>query len=272
VVSKTVVSNTVVGSTVIDPETEYLIWQTIVGAWPISDERLTQYLTKAIREEKRRTSWTEVHQQYEDAVLGLARRALADGDLAGSIAHFVDGIAADAAANSLGAKLVQLTMPGVPDIYQGCEGPGFSLVDPDNRRDPGIARLRAELAALDSGAGRRLGGDPGFFCSEKLMVTAQALRLRRARPEWFAGGYEPLTAAGAAAAHALAFRRGGAVTVATRLPVGLRRGGGWRDTALTLPGGGRWADALTGSVHEGPAVPLAELTDRLPVALLVSCS
>jgi (1->4)-alpha-D-glucan 1-alpha-D-glucosylmutase len=93
--------------------------------------------------------------------------------------------------------------------------------------------------------------------------------LRRARPEWFAAGYQPLTATGPAAAHATAFRRGGrAVTVVTRLPVWLRRAGGWQDTALRLPGGD-WADMLTGAVHRGGAVPLTELTRRLPVALLV---
>ncbi len=237
----------------VDPDTEYLLWQTIVGAWPISGERLAAYLTKAIREAKRRTSWVSPDQEYEAAVLGLAARALDDRELAESLAIFVAGIAGDAVVNSLGAKLVQLTMPGIPDVYQGCEVAGLSLVDPDNRREVGFARIRADLTDLDSFADASLrsdlaAGDPDSFRKAKLLVTSRALRLRRARPEWFAGDYEPLAASGPAAGHAVAFRRGGrAVTVATRLPVGLRRRGGWADTALPLPGAA-WADLLTGKV------------------------
>jgi (1->4)-alpha-D-glucan 1-alpha-D-glucosylmutase len=257
----------------VDPDTEYLLWQTVAGAWPISGERLTGYLTKAIREAKRRTSWVSPDEEYEAAVLGLAARALDDRELAESIARFVAGIAGDAAVNSLGAKLVQLTMPGIPDVYQGSEVAALSLVDPDNRRDVGIARIRSDLLRLDAAAdasrrGGPAGGDPGSFRKAKLLVTSGSLRLRQARPEWFSGDYEPLAAAGAAAGHAVAFRRGQAVTVATRLPVGLRRRGGWQDTVLTLPGRA-WTDLLTGTVHEGPAVPVTELTGRLPVALLV---
>ena len=258
----------------VDPDTEYLLWQTIVGTWPISVERLTDYLTKAVREAKRRTSWTEPDQEYEAAVLGLARRVLGDRELAGSVAGFVAGIAGDAVGNALGAKLVQLTMPGVPDVYQGCEVAGLSLVDPDNRREVGIATIRSDLLELDAGADASwrdglADGDERSFRLAKLLVTSRALRLRRDRPGWFAGDYEPLAAAGPAAGHAAAFRRGGhAVTVVTRLPAGLRRGGGWQDTALALPAGA-WTDLLTGTVHRGPAVPMTDLTGRLPVALLV---
>jgi (1->4)-alpha-D-glucan 1-alpha-D-glucosylmutase len=258
----------------VDTDTEYLLWQTVVGAWPISGERLAGYVTKAVREAKRRTSWTAPDEGYEAAVHALAARALDDPELSGSIAGFVARIAGDAAVNSLGAKLVQLTMPGVPDVYQGCEVAALSLVDPDNRREVGFARIRSDLTRLDTSLDASLrgdlaGGDPDLFSRAKLLVTSRALRLRRARPEWFAGDYEPLAASGPAAGHAVAFRRGGqAVTVVTRLPVGLRRSGGWQDTALPLPGGA-WADLLTGAVHRGPAVPMTELTGRLPVALLV---
>jgi (1->4)-alpha-D-glucan 1-alpha-D-glucosylmutase len=258
----------------VDADTEYLLWQTLVGAWPISGERLAGYLTKAIREAKRRTSWTEPDENYEAAVLALAAGALDDPELSASIARFVAGIAGDAAVNSLGAKLVQLTMPGVPDVYQGCEAAALSLVDPDNRRDVGFPRIRSYLTDLDTGVNESLRGDLAdgdldLLSRVKLLVTSRALRLRRARPQWFAGEYEPLAASGPAAGHAVAFRRGGqAVTVVTRLPVGLRRRGGWQDTALPLPGG-PWADLLTGAVHHGPAVSMTELTGRLPVALLV---
>jgi (1->4)-alpha-D-glucan 1-alpha-D-glucosylmutase len=207
--------------------------------------------------------------------------------LSQSIAEFVAEIAPDAAANSLGAKLVQLTMVGVPDVYQGCEFPAFSLVDPDNRRPVDFPRIRSVLSQLDASDDTRLRADlagdyPGALELAKLLVTSRALRLRHARPEWFAGEYLPVPATGAAAAHAVAFQRGGqAVTVVTRLPVRLRAQGGWGDTALRVPAAGSvmtmaqspasagWLDVLTGAVYPGDRVPLAELTRVLPVALLV---
>ena len=267
------------GAVAVDPDTEYLIWQTLVGTWPISGERLADYLTKAIREADRRTSWADQDPEYEAAVHALAASAIGEPELSGSIAEFVAGIAAPALANSLGAKLVQLTMPGVPDVYQGCDLSGLSLVDPDNRRAVDFARRRALLADLDAGVlSLENPAEAGGLSLDaaKLLVTARTLRLRRARPDWFTGGYTPVTAVGPAADHVLAFARGNAgdrgpaVTVATRLPVGLRGRGGWSDTVLPLDGGRRgWADVLTGTVFRGERVLLGELMRALPVALLV---
>ena len=247
-----------------EPDLEYLMWQTLVGAWLLGSERLREYLAKAMHEAKTRTSWTVRDPGYETAVLGLADAVLADPELTAGIAEFVARIAPDARVNSLGAKLVQLTMPGVPDIYQGCELTGLSLVDPDNRRPVDYERRRRLLAVLRVGEDQAVGLD-----AEKLLVTSRALGLRRAHPEWFAGGYTSLVGEGPAAQHAVAFVRGGqAVTVVTRLPAGLRRRGGWGDTALPLPRL-HWWDVLTGVRHAGLRPPLSELTRRLPVALLV---
>jgi (1->4)-alpha-D-glucan 1-alpha-D-glucosylmutase len=204
----------------------------------------------------------------------------------------VASIAGDAAANSLGAKLVQLTMPGVPDVYQGCELAALSLVDPDNRRPVDFARRRDLLAALDTPDTRDnlffrtdLPDSPGplrldleslassWLDGAKLLVTSRALRLRREHPEWFGGRYAPLAASGEASRHAVAFARfggsagGGAVTVVTRLPRKLRRRGGWADTVLPLPGSG-WRDVFTGQFF-GASPPLSELLNGFPVALLV---
>ncbi|HXW43138.1 MAG TPA: malto-oligosyltrehalose synthase, partial [Streptosporangiaceae bacterium] len=179
-----------------DPDTEYLLWQTLVGAWPISADRLTCYLRKAMREAKLSTSWTSPDAHYEAAVLDLATAIVTDTELAGQISSFVAAISPDAAVNSLGAKLVQLTMPGVPDVYQGCELAAFSLVDPDNRRPVDYARRRVLLAALDeAGPGSTAG--PGNLDAAKLHVTSRALRLRRDHPEWFAADYRPLAGGGA---------------------------------------------------------------------------
>jgi len=247
-----------------EPDLEYLMWQTLVGAWLIGSERLDEYLGKAMHESKTRTSWTVPRAGYESAVLGLADAVIGDPELTAAIAGFVARTAPDARVNTLGAKLVQLTMPGVADVYQGCELTGLSLVDPDNRRPVDYQRRRRLLAALADDPDAPVGLD-----AEKLLVTSRALRLRRDNPDWFAGGYTPLACAGPAAEHAFAFVRGDhAVTVVTRLPAGLRRRGGWADTVLPLPEI-HWRDVLTGVRHAGLRPPLDELTRRLPVALLI---
>ncbi|MFF5258697.1 malto-oligosyltrehalose synthase [Actinomadura viridis] len=261
-----------------EPDLEYLFWQTLVGAWPITEDRVTEFLTKAMREAKTRSSWLDPDTAYEKEVLAYARRVLADADLVTDLTGFVAILEPYFRSNILGQKIVQLTMPGVPDVYQGCELTGLALVDPDNRRPVDHGRRRARLAHLDGG------GEPADLDDEKLLVTSRALRARRRRPDWFAGGYEPVPASGGAAArHALAFLRGdrdgGAVTVATRLPVGLERAGGWGDAHLDLEGiggpegtgaaGGAWRDLLTGDVHRGPRPRLARVLRAHPVALLV---
>ncbi|MFI0447787.1 malto-oligosyltrehalose synthase [Actinomadura sp. 6N118] len=247
----------------LEPDLEYLLWQTLVGAWPVTEDRLAGFLTKAMREAKTRTSWVDGDPAYEDAVLAYAHRILADADLGKNVMDFVGRITPYARANSLGQKLVQLTMPGVPDVYQGCELIGLSLVDPDNRRPVDFGRRRARLTRLDSGRA------PSDANDEKLLVTARALRLRRDHPEWFGGGaHDPVGVAGPAVDHAVAFRRGEAVTVVTRLPAGLERRGGWSGTVVEVTAEA-WRDVLTGVVHQGPRLLLSEVLDPLPVALLI---
>ena len=245
-----------------------------------ASERLAGYLTKAIREAKRRTSWTDSDPGYEAAVLGLGSPGCSsDASLRGSIEAFVAAIAADALANSLGAKLVQLTMPGVPDVYQGCELTGLSLVDPDNRRPVDYARRQSLLADLDAG---RLDAasspDPTAIpwrgwtrrsCSSR----PGALRLRRDHPDWFAGSYEPLTAVGRrgrsrGGVRTRRARRHGGHPAARRSPPAGRLGRHATATACSRAAAG-WVDVLTGAVYRGQSVLLADLTQRLPVALLV---
>ena len=238
-----------------EPSTEYLLWQTLVGAWPVSFGRIVNYLVKAMREAKTRTSWTDPDEGYESAALAFAEAVLGEPALTTAIAAFVGRIAPDARVNSLGAKLVQLTMPGVADVYQGCELPAFSLVDPDNRRPVHYSVRWALLEALDAGS------PAADLDTEKLLVTSRALRLRRDHPDWFSGGYAPVAASGQAAAHVVAFQRGHAIIVATRLPTGLRQRGGWADTALDVPEG-RWRDVLTGAVHDGPRPLLSDILGR----------
>src|SRR3954447_3616093 len=241
-----------------DANTEYLFWQTLVGAQPIDTDRLHAYLVKATREGKQHTSWTHPDESYEQRLATYVRGLLGDGDLMTDVADWVaTHLQAPGESNSLAQKLLQLTMPGVPDVYQGQELPDFSLVDPDNRRPVDYDLRRSRLAGLDA-------GEPA--AARKLRVVATTLRLARDRPDAFAAGYTALAVTGPAADHAVAYTRGGDVAVvATRLPAGLARGGGWRDTTVQLPDGG-WRDALT----DRAATPLlAETLSELPVALLV---
>ncbi|MFO6453480.1 MULTISPECIES: malto-oligosyltrehalose synthase [unclassified Aeromicrobium] len=245
-----------------EPSLNLLAWQTLVGAWPISDERLADYLLKAARESKLRTTWTEPDEAFEDAVTEWPRRVR--DELGGEIDEFVARIEAPGWSNSLSQKLVQLTMPGIPDVYQGTELWDFSLVDPDNRREVDHD-LRRELLAR-SAAGPLSEVDASG--ATKLLLVQRTLRLRRDRPELFRG-YRPIAADGPAAEHLLAYARSeDLVVLATRLPVGLERAGGWAGTTFELPEGA-WTEVLTGDSLDGGRMPLTNVLRRHPVALLV---
>ena len=240
----------------------YLLWQTFAGTGFIERKRMHAYAEKAAREAATSTSWRDPDAAFEAALHALVDAAYDDASIHDPLAEFVELITPYGWTNSLGQKLVQLTMPGVPDIYQGTELWDDSLVDPDNRRPVDFNARRMLLDALDAAS-----EPPPIDASgtAKLWVVSRTLRLRRDWPDLFAG-YEPLHATGAAAEHVVAFDRGGSITVATRLPVGLERAGGWRDTSLQL--GGPATDVITG--RRLPAeLPLAKLLDTYPVALLV---
>jgi len=255
----------------VDGRTEYLLWQTLAGTWdargPIAADRLDAYLVKAMREAKDRTTWTAPDQAYESAVLDLARRALDDAVVQELMSDWEVRTRAAVRAATLGTKLVQLTLPGVADVYQGTEIPATTLVDPDNRRAVDLDALATRLARLDDGAGAR------DLADEKLLVTSRALRVRRDLPEAFVGrdaGFLPLAHS---AGNALTYARtvDGAprvAVVATRLAAALDRLGGWADHTVALPGG-TWHDVLSDREVAGEVVEVGALLDRLPVALLV---
>ncbi|MFG2139765.1 malto-oligosyltrehalose synthase [Streptomyces sp. NPDC048650] len=266
------VSEGAVGDVMVDGATDPMVawpaWQTVFGLGgrpadgAATAERVAPAVLKAVREAGLRTSWTEQNPEYEEAVAEFVRSGPC-GPPAAPLAALDDELAPFVRANVLGATLLHLTMPGVPDLYQGTEREYAALVDPDNRRP---ARLGPELLAdLDGGAA------PRDLSAEKLRLTAVALRLRRAHPEWF-GAYTPLGAEGPAAEHCVAFGRGGqVVAVATRLSLRLVETGGWWDTVLRLPPGGPWRELLTGrTVEGGAAVGLNELLAESPVALFAA--
>ena len=190
-----------------------------------------------------------------------------DPALQAVVTGFVAEIAEAGWSNSLAAKILQLTGPGVPDVYQGSELWETSLVDPDNRRAVEFAERRRMLAELDEAVARGELPAVDATAAAKLLVTSRALRLRRDRPDLFTR-YTPMEVVGPAAGHAIAFDRGGALTVATRLPIGLARRGGWGETVL-LRHAGPTRDALTGRVFSGSVLRLDDLLATYPVALLV---
>jgi (1->4)-alpha-D-glucan 1-alpha-D-glucosylmutase len=241
-----------------DPATGRFLWQNIFGVWPVRGEvtgelrdRLHAYVEKAIREADWHTSWTDPDAGFEDAVHRWLDTIL-DGPIADQLTELVAQLNPHAASDALGQKLLALTMPGIPDVYQGTELWDESLVDPDNRRPVDYAVRRASLKELQH---------------PKFRAVTVALRLRRSHPDSFVGGeYVPVLASGQASDHVVAFRRGEDILVAvTRWTVRLADTG-WGNTVVPLPEAS-WVDALSGVVARGPT-SAAELFADLPVVLL----
>lgn len=241
-----------------DSQTGLFLWQNIFGVWPVGGvvtddlrERLHAYAEKAIREAATHTSWNDPNEQFESGVHEWLDTVIS-GDIAAELTGLVAHLEPHARNDALGQKLLQLTAPGVPDVYQGTEMWEDSLVDPDNRRAVDYAARRAALSHLEH---------------PKLRVTAEALRLRRRRPDTFlSGSYTPLLAGGQAREHVVAFTRGEDVVVAvSRWTLRLDETG-WGETVLPLPPG-RWSDVLTGR-EVIDKVAATDLFGVLSVALL----
>ncbi len=249
-----------------DPVEEYLIYQTLVGVWPVSAARLEEYVRKALREAKRNTNWVRPDEEWEGAVLAFCRGLLDGGGPHEEIAAWVERHAPRGERAAVGQLLLKLTTPGVPDVYQGDELWSLSMVDPDNRRPVDWERRRDALAALDAGAAVTRE-------NVKLHLIRRALALRARRPEAFAGAYRPL----AAEEPLCAFTRGDGEVLAA---VAVREEGA--GATLELPRGlaGEWRDVLAGAGGEpsggtgrtldlGPRVAFEDVAlPGWPVALL----
>ena len=246
-----------------DGPLELLLWEAIIGAWPAGRERLHAYAEKAAREAGNSTKWTAPREEFEARMHRLVDSAFEDEQVVRILERVLDTVRQPGWSNSLSAKVIQLTAPGVPDVYQGSELWETSLVDPDNRRLVDFDERRLYLAAIDAGAHPPI-DESG---AAKLLVTSRALRLRRDRPELFSR-YAAIDAYGFAAKHVVAFDRGAALTLATRLPIGLARAGGWGDTSVIVAGH-PVTDVFTGRSFEGGTLRLSEVFERYPVALLI---
>jgi (1->4)-alpha-D-glucan 1-alpha-D-glucosylmutase len=232
-------------------QAEWAAWQTVAGLGPADAERVQGALLKHVREAGLHTTWTEQDAGYEEALRAFVAAGPC-GPPGEAVRAFMAELAPHVRANVLGAALVQLAMPGVPDVYQGTERVYRALVDPDNR------------APLPVDAGDA----PDLLSAEKETLTRTVLELRRRHPEWF-GGCTSLAARGPAAEHCVAFARSGRVAVAaTRLSLRLAEAGGWGGTVLALPEG-EWRELLGGAARLTGQVRMTELFADRPVAVLV---
>ncbi len=252
-----------------DANTEYFLYQTVIGAWPIDAERLKAYMLKAMREAKLETSWVANNKEFEDAMCGFIEASLGDAAFVAEVEAFVAEINPAGRVNSLTQSLLKQTAPGVPDLYQGSELWDHSLVDPDNRRPVDYELRRKLLKKLQGVSAEQVldGMEEGL---PKLHLLRESLHLRREHREWFGpeAAYMPMMAEGEKAGHVVAFLRGeNVLSIGTIYPRTL--GGAWGSTTMELPAG-RWRNLLTGDWVEGGKQLMGDLLKRFPVALLVN--
>ncbi|HEX5872220.1 MAG TPA: hypothetical protein VFY65_17450 [Longimicrobium sp.] len=287
-----------------DTNDEYLLYQSLVGAWPFGElddqgredftSRVQAYMEKATREAKRHTSWLNPSTAYDKGLRDFVADILSGGENAflDDFLPFQRMVSRLGMINSLAQTLVKIASPGVPDVYQGQEAWDFSLVDPDNRRPVDYEMRRELMRSIEARAGEMGRAEAAREMVEawedgriKLHVVQTALRLRMALPDAFTGGaYVPLVADGERAEHVVSFARtgnGAAVIVAVpRLVATLTRdrdyalpqAADWKGTRIVLPAdvAGRYRNVLTGEeLHPtSRGLDLTEVFASFPVALL----
>jgi (1->4)-alpha-D-glucan 1-alpha-D-glucosylmutase len=252
-----------------DRNTEYFLYQTLIGAWPIAKERMTAYMEKAVREAKEQTSWTQQNKEFEDALRAFIEHIYNSAEFLADLEGFASRIVLPGRINSLTQTLIKCTAPGTPDHYQGSEIWDLHLVDPDNRGPIDYDLRRSMLAELEAGLpaeeilNRMDDGLP------KLWVLYKALHLRREHPAWFSkdSAYLPMAVDGPRKDHLVAYVRGENIAViAPRWNIKL--GGNFASTAVELPEG-TWNHLLIGESFDGGWLRAQNLLKGFPVALLV---
>ncbi|HYR59523.1 MAG TPA: malto-oligosyltrehalose synthase, partial [Chthoniobacteraceae bacterium] len=277
------------GESAPDANEEYLLYQTLLGSWPLAPpddaglaafvRRIQDYMVKALHEAKVNSSWIEPNEAWDSAVRGFVERILQPGTrFRAAFEPLAQRIAECGAINSLAQTVLKLTSPGVPDFYQGSELWDLSLVDPDNRRPVDYALRRAQQSAIAAPSPAELleNWRDGRI---KMFVIRTLSRFRRENPELFAAGsYQAVQSAGAFGQSCIAFeRKRGDRTLLVAVPrLSLRVGfpavgARWQDTFLApATVDGTWRDLFTGQTHAAaPEVPVAEILDRFPVAVLL---
>ncbi len=277
------------GESAPDANEEFLLYQTLLGAWPVEPlsgedrdlfvQRIQDYMVKALHEAKVNSSWLEPNAAWDEAVKEFIEKILAPGArnrFPESLAPLAERVAQLGAINSLSQTVLKSMCPGVPDFYQGSELWDLSLVDPDNRRpvDYTLRRSLAEEIAHAQPAALLEHWRDGRI---KLFVIRTLLALRRSRPRLFAAGdYTGIAGQGTFGDCVVAFERKHAgESLLVIVPRHTARvgfpplGASWGDTHFLAPTpAARWRDAFTGRVHEGDQFPVAEVLAEFPVAVL----
>jgi (1->4)-alpha-D-glucan 1-alpha-D-glucosylmutase len=251
---------------------EYLFYQTLIGAFPVSADRAWAYMLKASREAKVETSWIDPNERYEAALEDFVRTMIDDPEVRAEVGAVIECITPEWQILSLSQTLIKMTAPGIPDIYQGSELWDLRLVDPDNRTpvDYDVRRRVLHDVTTTNGGAFLSGLEEG---APKLRVIAAALAVRARHPDAFGreSGYQRVEVAGSRAEHAICFARTGAdaqpvtVTIAVRWPMLLRSG--WHETTVQVPEG-RWRDVFTGAEIDGGEQRMHKVLADAPVALL----
>lgn len=252
-----------------DRNLEYLLYQCMVGAWPISGERMQTFAEKAMREAKQHTSWTNQNAEYEEAVHRFLEGAMGDDHVAALVGGIVDEIRIPGWKRSIAATVIRFTAPGVPDTYQGCELWDHSLVDPDNRRAVDYEARAGLLDRLELML-------PGEAFAEwdtglpKLHTVRVCALLRAERPESFGpeSGYAPITIENDPEDALVAYQRGDDVVVIADRFAGRPETGKHEIPSVTLPPGS-WEDRLSGNRHRSGTHSVAAILQDRPAAVLV---
>jgi (1->4)-alpha-D-glucan 1-alpha-D-glucosylmutase len=249
-----------------DRQDEWFIYQTLVGAHPLDVDRAWAVIEKSLRESKRRTSWLNTDDQYEQATRRFVERIMSDDDFVPALDQFVSPMIEPGRVNSLTLVTLRMLAPGVPDTYQGTDLWDESLVDPDNRRPVDFAARAKLFESIEARSAADLWQHDRDSGAPKLALLRECLRLRATHPDAFgvAGSYRPLVVGGAETEHVVAFIRGDAIAVA--VPRFVMRPA-FDDIRVTLPAGS-WRNVLTGTDHEVGPLAFTDLAGEFPVAVL----
>ncbi len=285
----------------LDPNQEYLLYQTLVGVWPLDDvmtpefvERIKSYMLKAAREAKVHTSWLHQRNEYEGKMLAFTEAILREGESNRFLAHFrgfQKRLAFYGAINSLAQTLLKVVCPGTPDFYQGTTRWDFSLVDPDNRRPEQIAPQIELVEEFRNWEGEVPSQTIGRLLKcwvdgrVKTFVIFKLLQFRKERKDLFENGeYMGLMGTGLAEEHTVAVARKRAhqwvigvvprfvmgFSALEKIPLGRRT---WKESAVMLPEDApeRWRNVFTGEeITTSGGLPMADVLKTFPVALLTS--
>ena len=258
------------------PNEQILIFQSMLGAWPIEPDRLKQYVTKALREGKTHTSWLNVDERYERRVLSFVDSLYVNQEFLTDFQRFQKKIAYFGALSSLSQLVLKITSPGTPDIYRGTDVWDLSVADPDNRRPVDFPLRIKTLAALENMSSPRHLLKSWADGRLKLYMMQKLLRFRRAHADLFLQGeYIPMSVTGRRSDHVIAFARrvhdDWCVVAVPRLLAKLGRGKNiWQDTSIRWPAGSpsRWTNILTNENISGEEAPASSLFATLPFAVL----